>query len=76
MLIVDRFEGGVAVVEKSGGSEEISFIKIQKERLGGEVKTGDVLIEQDGVYHKDEAATEKRRGEINCLLNELLTKSA
>lgn len=65
--IVDRLEGSVAVCE----DESRTFVDIDVERLPDGVRTGDILVEEEGVFTLDKLATEKRRAEIAALQNEL-----
>ncbi len=66
-VIIDRFEGDYAVCEK----ENFEMIDIEIEKLPANVKEGDVLI-IDGKYIKiDTIETEKRRKEIQSLMDEL-----
>ena len=59
MLIIDRFEGDMAVVENDGG-----IMDIPRSLLPENAKEGDILIENNGGYTIDSAAVEKRRREI------------
>lgn len=65
--IVDRLEGSIAVCE----DESRTFVDIDLEKLPDGVRTGDILVEEEGVFTLDKSATEKRRAEIAALQNEL-----
>lgn len=66
MLIIERIEGGIAVIE-DGDSQ----FEIPRESLAGDVREGDVVVLQGGVYTKDKNATETRRKEIIEMQNSL-----
>lgn len=66
MLIIDRIEDGIAVIE-----DENTRFEIPAEMLGENVREGDVVIPKNGLYIKDENATAKRRDEIIKLQNDL-----
>lgn len=66
MLIVDRIEDGIAVIDGDGGRTEVPA-----EKLAPDVREGDIVILQNGIYAADKAATEKRRREITELQNNL-----
>jgi len=70
MLVVDRFEGDFAIVEKDGRD----FIKVSRELLSDEIKEGDCLFEKDGKYFLDKEQTELLRMEISKLKNSLWEK--
>ncbi len=60
MLIVDRIEKELVVVENDDTHFTIKLFEIR-----GEVKEGDVLIKCGNVYSVDEEATPKRRQQIS-----------
>jgi hypothetical protein len=66
-VVIDRFEGNFAVCEKDNGE----MISIERDKLPSVAKEGDALvIEQDNIYiDKDE--TEKRKNEIEKLMDDL-----
>ena len=66
MLIIDRIEDGIAVIE-----DENTHIEIPAEMLGENVREGDVVTLENGLYIKDETATAARRDEIIKLQNDL-----
>jgi hypothetical protein len=59
-LVVDRFEGAMAICERP----DRSTFAIPRERLPEETKEGDVLIEDSGRIDLDLEATRERRAEI------------
>lgn len=66
MLIIDRIEDGIAVIENENTRFEVSA-----EMLAENVKEGDVVVSENGLYIKDENATAIRRDEIIKLQNDL-----
>ena len=66
MTVIDRFEGGYAVLETDGGMKTIP-----RDMLPAEAREGDVLEEKDGVYTINKKAAEKRRREILKKLKKL-----
>ncbi|WP_033828159.1 DUF3006 domain-containing protein [Bacillus andreraoultii] len=66
-LILDRFEGSLAVCETESGE----MIDIEKGYLPKNVKVGDVIIFENNTYTIDQSETEKRRKEIEDLMAEL-----
>lgn len=67
-LIVDRFEGNVAVCE----TPELGHIEILREKMPSGVREGDVIQEQDGVYAVLAEETEKRREKMREKLKGLI----
>jgi hypothetical protein len=66
-VIIDRFEGNLAICEKP----DRSMIEIPRKRLPVGVKEGDVLIIEGDKIQIDEAETFARRKKASDLLNEL-----
>lgn len=66
MLIVDRIEENTAVIENGEKRFEVPRKALEKD-----VKEGDVVLLENGVYRKDTSATERRRQEIINLQNSL-----
>lgn len=66
MLIVDRISEGTAVIEDGE-----SRFEVPAESLANDVKEGDAVFLENGVYRKDAEATEKRKQEIIKLQNSL-----
>lgn len=71
MYILDRFEENFAVIEHTDKYGEISIIKTAKDTVSPEVKEGDVLCLEDGIYITDEKATNERRNRINNKLSNI-----
>lgn len=63
MLIIDRFEGGMAVIEYEGGT-----FNLPRNLLPSEAKEGDVIRILITV---DNEETEKRRKRIRELMNDV-----
>lgn len=66
MLIIERIEDGIAVIEDGDGHFEVSA-----ESLGENVREGDIVTCDGGIYQKNEDATEQRRKEIIEMQNSL-----
>lgn len=66
MLILERFEGDIAVIEDGN-----DHIEVKKELISADVKEGDVLIMIDDKYFADKEQTIKRREKIKNLQNSL-----
>lgn len=66
MLIIDRIEDGIAVIEQDGG-----HFDVPREKLAADAREGDIVIFRDGIYVPDKDATEKRRREITALQDSL-----
>lgn len=60
MLIVDRVEDGLAVVETDDGHVDVPVSEIS-----GRVRDGAVLVQEDGTYLVDEDATRERLDRIS-----------
>jgi len=58
MIIIDRFEGDLAVCESGG-----EMINIPRALIQEGAKESDVLIQKDKNYEIDREETEKRRAE-------------
>lgn len=66
MLIVDRIEDGIAVIEQDSGR-----IEVPAGMLAEDVREGDIVTFENGLYSADKAAAEKRRQEIVRLQDDL-----
>lgn len=64
MLILDRFEENLAVIEKTDENGEITYLNIDRSIISSEVREGEVLYLREGIYYTDAFATERRRKEI------------
>lgn len=66
-VVIDRFEGAFAVCEK----ENREMINIEKFRIPSEAKEGDMLIIEQDFIAIDKEGTEKRKSEIQKLMDDL-----
>lgn len=66
MLILDRFEGDIAVIENDG-----EMIEAERENIASDAVEGDILVETEGIYYPDKEETQKRREKLTRLQNEL-----
>ncbi|MBM7651269.1 DUF3006 domain-containing protein [Neobacillus cucumis] len=66
-LIVDRFEGDLAVCEK----EDKSMIDIPRKELPKEIQVGDVLVIEKGQTRVDHGETQNRKQRIDKLAKDL-----
>lgn len=66
MLILERFEGNIAIIENDD-----SHIETDRKNVAENASEGDVLTEVNGRYEVDKNQTEKRRSEILKLQNSL-----
>lgn len=69
MIIIDRFEGSLAVLETDDG-----MINVERSLLPENAAEGDVLV-YDGSWTVDTAATEQRRERTRKRLKRLLNKT-
>lgn len=69
MIIIDRFEGSLAVLETDDGMKNI-----ERSLLPENAAEGDVLV-YDGSWTVDTAATEQRRERTRKRLKRLLNKT-
>lgn len=66
MIIIDRFEGSLAVLETDDGMIDVDINLIPEDS-----SEGDVLRFEDGIYISDPDATEARRAAIREKFNRL-----
>ncbi|MFA2567616.1 DUF3006 domain-containing protein [Bacillus wiedmannii] len=64
--IIDRFEGALAVIEINNIT-----IDVPRSKLPSNVKEGDILIIENDTYTIDKNETDKRRCEIQNLIDKL-----
>ncbi|HDR7621848.1 DUF3006 domain-containing protein [Bacillus mycoides] len=64
--IIDRFEGELAVIEINN-----STIDVPKSKLPSTAKEGDVLIIEGDKYTIDKDETDKKRREVQDLMDKL-----
>ncbi|MCM1506511.1 MAG: DUF3006 domain-containing protein [Ruminococcus flavefaciens] len=69
MIVIDRFENNIAVLET-----EIGITEIERSQLPENAREGDVLTENNGVWSVDVSATEERRAEIREMMKRLMKK--
>lgn len=67
MLIIDRLEGDIAVIE----TDEDIFMEIPRKDLPQNAKEGDIIIKVDDEYLVDYESTKKRRQRIIEMQNSL-----
>ncbi|MGE4284350.1 MAG: DUF3006 domain-containing protein [Clostridia bacterium] len=65
--IVDRFEGDFAIIELDDGQIQ----QIARSLLPPCAREGDVLDIVDGFFHSDRCETEKRKEEIEKLMQDV-----
>lgn len=70
MIIIDRFEGDIAVLETDSGMESVDRAALPQE--AGE---GDVLVTENGVYTIDKEATLARRESVKNKFRSLLRRN-
>ncbi|WIF93992.1 DUF3006 domain-containing protein [Caminicella sporogenes] len=66
-VLIDRFEGDYAVCER----ENREIINIEKYKIPKEAKEGDVLIIENDRIIIDKEETEKRKKEIEALIDDI-----
>lgn len=66
MIIIDRFEGDIAVLETDGG-----MINVDRRLIPADSAEGDVLRFENGAYVCDINATETRRAAVREKFNKL-----
>ena len=69
MTIIDRLENNIAVLETDGG-----IVEIERSLLPENVREGDIITENNGIWAVDIPATEKRRAEMRELMKRLMKK--
>lgn len=70
-IVIDRLEEGIAICEKDNKQKR----EIPKDKLPLDVKEGDVLrVQENGVFQLDKEETERRKQEIQVILQSLLKK--
>lgn len=66
MLVIDKFEGDIAIVEDGE-----SILNIPRNKLPFDSKEGDILILSDDKYLIDDVATENRKKELENRFSKL-----
>ncbi|MCC8110129.1 MAG: DUF3006 domain-containing protein [Ruminococcus sp.] len=69
MVVLERFEGDIAVLETDSGMQDIS-----RKELPLEVKEGDVLVLTSRGYCVDNNATQARRAKLLARIRKLKKK--
>lgn len=69
MIVIDRFENNTAVLETDGVITETDRCLLPEN-----AREGDVVIESDGGWIVDVAATEQRRAEMREFMKRLMKK--
>jgi len=69
--VIDRIEGGIAICERLGGSENI---EIEVSSLPKKANEGSVIVKTDDGFAVDVDATERRKAEMSDRLNRLFDK--
>lgn len=60
LYILDRFEGGLAVIEASEGGA-VNWLHLPRHALPENAREGDVLLREGESWRVDEAAAQARR---------------
>lgn len=66
MIVIDRFEGDIAVLETDSG-----MVDVQRNILPEKASEGDVIAEVNGAYIIDNEATEARRAAVRAKYSRL-----
>ncbi len=66
MIVIDRFEGDIAVLET-----DIGMVDVQRNILPENASEGDVIAEVNGAYIIDNEATEARRAAVRAKYSRL-----
>ena len=66
MIVIDRFEGDIAVLETDSG-----MVDVQRNILPENASEGDVIAEVNGAYIIDNEATEARRAAVRAKYSRL-----
>lgn len=65
--IIDRIEGDYVVCETSDGF----MIDIKSNKIHGDFKEGDVLLEEEGFFKISEELTKERREKIEDIIKDI-----
>ncbi|MCR5599766.1 MAG: DUF3006 domain-containing protein [Ruminococcus sp.] len=68
-MVIDRFEGCLAVIETENG-----MVTLRREQLPKEAAEGDVLVFADGRYTIDKKAAAERRSAVREKLKKLTNR--
>lgn len=68
-MVIDRIENGYAVIENEG-----IMLDIPLSQLPDNIREGDVLNFENGIYFRDELAAAEQREKISARLENLFNK--
>ena len=68
-MVIDRFEGSLAVIETESG-----MVTLRREQLPKEAAEGDILVFADGRYTVDKKAAAERRSAVHEKLKKLIRR--
>lgn len=66
-FIIDRIEGSFAVTESNDGT----MVNIPENKIIGEFKEGDILVEDSEFFKVDSELTKKRKEEIERMMKNM-----
>lgn len=66
-FIIDRIEGSFSVAEADDGT----MVNIPENKIMGDFKEGDVLVEDNGFFKVDSELTKKRKKEIADMMKDM-----
>lgn len=68
MLIIDRFEEDIAVIEDT---ESENHFEVKRELIADDVSEGDVVSLINGIYEAEKDETKKRKADVLALLKKI-----
>lgn len=66
-FVIDRIEGSFAVIELNDGT----MVNIPKNKILGDFKEGDILVEDSEFFKVDSELTKKRKEEIEHMMKDM-----
>lgn len=72
MLFLDRFENDIALIECEDENGTVSVIKEPRQRISADVREGEAVKLENGIYKTDIELTEQRRKQIREKLKNML----
>ena len=66
-FVIDRIEGSFAVIELNDGT----MVNIPKNKIIGDFKEGDILVEDSEFFKVDSELTKKRKEEIEHMMKDM-----
>ena len=66
-FVIDRIEGSFAVIELNDGT----MVNIPKNKILGDFKEGDILVEDSEFFKVDSELTKKRKDEIEHMMKDM-----